>query len=36
MLVLAWCGFYKKGAGTRYVELVFLHLAGSAGHVVHA
>jgi hypothetical protein len=27
--------FDKKRAGTRYAELVFLHLVGSARHVVH-
>jgi hypothetical protein len=28
-------GFHKKQAVTRYAELVFLHLVGSAGHVEH-
>jgi hypothetical protein len=28
------CGFPKNLVGTRYVELVFLHLVGSVGHVV--
>jgi hypothetical protein len=36
MLGWAWCGFQKKRAGTRYAELVLLHLVGSAGHVVHS
>jgi hypothetical protein len=27
---------YKNRAGTHYAELVFLHLEGSAGHVVHS
>jgi hypothetical protein len=26
----------KKRGGTRYAELVFLHLVGAAGHVVHS
>jgi hypothetical protein len=35
--MLGWdqCGFDKKCIGTRYAELLFLHPAGSAGHVVH-
>jgi hypothetical protein len=28
--------FHKKHAGTRYAELLFLHLVVSAGHVVHS
>jgi hypothetical protein len=35
--MLGWdsYGFDKRRTGTRYVELVFLHLVGYAGHVVH-
>jgi hypothetical protein len=29
-------GFDEKHAGTHYVELLFLHLVGSAGLVVHS
>jgi hypothetical protein len=29
-------GFNKKHAGTCYAELMFLHLMGSAGHIVHS
>jgi hypothetical protein len=35
MLGWDWYGFEKKNIGTRYVELVFLHPAGSTGRVVH-
>jgi hypothetical protein len=28
--------FNKKRAGTRYAELMFMYLVGSAGHVVHS
>jgi hypothetical protein len=35
MLGWAQCDFHNKRAGTRYVELVFLHLVGSAGLVVY-
>jgi hypothetical protein len=34
MLRWARCGFHKKHTGTRYAELVFLHLVGSVGHVL--
>jgi hypothetical protein len=36
--MLRWdqCGFHKKRTSTRYAELVFLHLVGSAGDVVHS
>jgi hypothetical protein len=37
-LMLRWarCGFHKKHAGTRYVELVFLNLVRFALHIVHS
>jgi hypothetical protein len=36
MLRWAQCDFHNKRAGTRYAELVFLHLVGSAGLVVYS
>jgi hypothetical protein len=30
------CDFHKKHAGTRYNKLVFLHLVGFVGHLVHS
>jgi hypothetical protein len=35
MLGWDWYGFDKKRARTRYAELLFLHLVGSAGHIMH-
>jgi hypothetical protein len=36
--ILGWdrYGFDKNHAGTRYDKLVFLHSAGSTGHVLHS
>jgi hypothetical protein len=38
IFILGWAriGFHKKCAGTRYIDLLFLHPMGSAGHVVHS
>jgi hypothetical protein len=36
MLGWPWCGFHKKNVQTLYAKLVFLHLVGSAGHVVQS
>jgi hypothetical protein len=36
MLGWVWCGFHKKRTRTRYAQLVFLHLVGSAGDVMHS
>jgi hypothetical protein len=33
--LFAQCGLHKKRTETRYAEVVFLHLVGSARHVVH-
>jgi hypothetical protein len=34
MVMWALCGFHKKCYGTRYAELVLLHLVWYAGHIV--
>jgi hypothetical protein len=36
MLGTAQYRFKKKCTEARYVELMFLHLVGSVGHVVHS
>jgi hypothetical protein len=36
MLTWVWYRFDKNCIGTHYTEPVFLHLVGSAGHVVHS
>jgi hypothetical protein len=36
MLLWNWYRYDKKHTRTRYTKLVFLHLVGSAGHVVHS
>jgi hypothetical protein len=36
--MLSWAryGFYKKRVRICYVNLVFLHLVGSADHIIHS
>jgi hypothetical protein len=36
MLKWSQCDFNKKRTGTHYVEIVFLNLVESAGHVLHS
>jgi hypothetical protein len=36
MLGCDWYGFDKKRTRTRYAELVFFHLMGATGHIVHS
>jgi hypothetical protein len=36
MLRCDWYGFDKKRTRTHYVELVFFHPMGAAGHIVHS
>jgi hypothetical protein len=35
MLEWDWYGFHKKHTRIRYAELMFLHLVGLVGHIVH-
>jgi hypothetical protein len=35
ILMWAQCASHRKHAGTHFVQLVYLHLVQSAGHIVH-
>jgi hypothetical protein len=36
MLGISRCGLHKKRVRTHYAELVFLHLVGLVGHILHS